>query len=235
MNEIPLPHAQIEAAEAEQLVALLRRIEPLKHILRAGWIDREVAAPESVAAHSWRLAVMAWLTAQAQGLDSARAMLLALVHDMPEAVTGDATPFDELADSPEERRALATQPPDPARWRSPGSREAKATRERLALQDILRYAPAEGAAALQAAWDEYESNSTRESQLVHQLDKLEAYLQGWEYAHTRRLPHRETLNSFRIDTHQLMTDPSTRAILHAIESWADAPDEEAPQSPLTQG
>ncbi|MGH2411415.1 MAG: HD domain-containing protein, partial [Chloroflexota bacterium] len=85
-----------EVTLARGWLGLLRAIEPLKHLPRTGWLDREVASPESVAAHSWRLAVLAWIVASEVGLDANRAMAIALMHDLPEAVTGDHTPFDSL-------------------------------------------------------------------------------------------------------------------------------------------
>jgi len=204
----------------KQLLALLRRIEALKHLPRTGWLDREVAEPESVAAHSWRLAILAWLVAEAEGLNAAQAMRLALVHDIPEVITGDNTPYSDQAPTAEARRALATEASlDFVQWRNPTWRAQKASRERAAMTTILEEAPPAVARALQGVWEEYESGSSPEAQLVKQLDKLEAYLQGWEYARDGRLPQPETLNSFRADTEHQVQDPALRQILEALEDW----------------
>jgi putative hydrolase of HD superfamily len=205
--------------EAEPLLALLRRIEPLKHLLRTGWVDRGVSSPETVAAHSWRLAIMAWLTASEMGLDGTRAIRLALAHDMAESITGDRTPFDELGATAAERRALAIDPPDREQWRSDLQREAKAGLERQAMQRLLDGAPASAATAIRAAWEEYEAGNTAEARLVRQLDKLEAFLQGCEYASDGRLPDISTLNSFRVDLRVLVSDPLLRSLLQALEAW----------------
>jgi putative hydrolases of HD superfamily len=206
------------AADAPQLLNLLHHIEPLKHLARAGWVDRDVAQPESVAAHSWRLAMMAWLCAEAQGMDAARALRLALVHDVAEAVTGDTTPFSDHA--PDVRRALASESPDVGMWREPARRAQKVALEREALATILAGTPAHAAAVISEAWEEYELGASPEAKLVRQLDKLEAYIQGWEYARDGRLPHPETLNSFTQDTHHQVQDPMLRTLLTALETWA---------------
>src|SRR5690348_11531628 len=102
--------------EAMQLIELLHRIEPLKHLPRTGWVDRGVHEPESVASPSRPLALLAWVSAEAQGLDAENAMRLALVHDLPEAITGDLTPFDDPVLTGEARRALTTDPHDESAW-----------------------------------------------------------------------------------------------------------------------
>ncbi len=104
-----LPDIKQRTTYAQALIALLHAIEPLKHLPRSGWVDREVSSPESVAAHSWRLALFSWCVAAEEGLDADHAMRLALVHDIPEALTGDRTPFDYL-DDVSERRRLAANP-----------------------------------------------------------------------------------------------------------------------------
>jgi putative hydrolase of HD superfamily len=219
MADIGSPH--IDEPYSRALFQLLHRIQPLKHLLRTGWIDREVISPETVAAHSWRLAVMAWLVADALELDSAKAIKIALVHDLAEAITGDSTPFDELGSTAEERRALASDPPNISEWRVDAHRETKAASERSALAILLEGAPPQASDALLQTWEVYARDDSPEAQLVHQLDKLEAFLQGCEYAAEGRLADPKTLNSFRTDSESLIKDPLPRALLRALESWYD--------------
>ncbi|HEX5165507.1 MAG TPA: HD domain-containing protein, partial [Thermomicrobiales bacterium] len=73
--------------------------QQLKRLRRTGWIDRGVSDPESTAGHSWGVALLAWLLARDEReLDRDRVLLLGLVHDLPEAVAGDVTPFDNVRD-----------------------------------------------------------------------------------------------------------------------------------------
>ena len=211
-----------EAALARGWLSLLRAIEPLKHLPRTGWLDRDIASPESVAAHSWRLAVLAWAVASEVGLDADRAMAIALLHDLPEAITGDHTPFDTLGMSTQERRRLATEPPDLETWRSPAARAEKEAAERTALARLVADSPVGAGTRIANLWEEYAGELTPEARLVHQLDKLEAYLQGWEYAAEGRLGQPETLRSFQLDCARLVTEPAARALLQAIEEWAGA-------------
>src|SRR5438045_1530082 len=68
----------------------------LKEGRRKGGVDRGVPDAESVADHSYRVALLAWALARTRGLDAERAMLIGLVHDLAEAEVGDETPFDGL-------------------------------------------------------------------------------------------------------------------------------------------
>lgn len=61
----------------------------LKDEPRAGWVMHGVHDPESVAAHSWGTAYLCLLFAAEAGVDAARAVAMAVVHDIAEAKTGD--------------------------------------------------------------------------------------------------------------------------------------------------
>lgn len=82
-----------------QIDVLLEAYE-LKDELRSGWQLREIADPESVAAHTWGTATLCLLFADEAGIDRDRAVSMALVHDLAEARTGDiATRAEEGAQS----------------------------------------------------------------------------------------------------------------------------------------
>lgn len=73
-----------------QLPALLELL-PLERLPRTGWILAGIATPESVAAHSLGTAflVLSLAPRVSPPLDVDRAVALAVVHDAPEARTGD--------------------------------------------------------------------------------------------------------------------------------------------------
>jgi putative hydrolase of HD superfamily len=61
----------------------------LKHTPRSGWFRIGVPQPESVAAHSFAVGLLAWRAARATGLDAGKALLMGLLHDFHEARLGD--------------------------------------------------------------------------------------------------------------------------------------------------
>ena len=73
----------------------------LKDVVRTGWIRNDVNSPESVAAHSWGMAILA-LKLTPKELDLTKVLSLCLVHDIPEVRVGDLTPHDDCSTKAED-------------------------------------------------------------------------------------------------------------------------------------
>lgn len=140
----------------ESLVDLLLEVQGLDRVPRAGWLLRGVADAESVAEHSFHVALLVWtLGAQVPDLDVARAVSIALLHDLAELRLGDL-------------------PLTASDYLPPGAKHAA---ERTAFADLA--APAgERAVALFA---EYEAAASREARFVHACDKLQLMLKVTVY------------------------------------------------------
>jgi len=83
----------------------------LKDILRTGWVRAGVESPESVAAHSWGMSVLAMHLCP-EYLDRMRVIEMCLVHDLPEVEVGDLTPHDDTSTkSEDEHRAMSRLAP----------------------------------------------------------------------------------------------------------------------------
>ena len=133
---------------AEALAPLLLEAVALKALDRAGWRRVGLEPVESVAAHSWGVA---WLVALCcpPALNRERALLLALVHDLPEVRVGDITPADGVPKAEKHRL------------------------ERAAADAMLAHQP-----ELLSAWAEYAAQQTAEARFVHELDRLDMGLQA---------------------------------------------------------
>jgi putative hydrolase of HD superfamily len=84
----------------------------LKHLLRTGWVRSGVSEPESVAAHSWGMAILAMKLCP-DNLDRLRVIEMCIIHDLPEVIVGDLTPHDDVANKAEEERlAMLDLAPD---------------------------------------------------------------------------------------------------------------------------
>ncbi|HLU48976.1 MAG TPA: HD domain-containing protein [Planctomycetota bacterium] len=141
----------------DAVARFFHEIGQLKRVPRSGWSLAGIESPESVAEHSFRTAIIAYVLALLEGADAPRAALLALIHDSGEARVGDA---HRLA-----RRYVAA-----------GDGERRAQREQaLGL-------PAPARAALESLVDEAKDRATREARLAKDADRLECLLQAHEYA-----------------------------------------------------
>jgi len=84
----------------------------LKQLPRTGWVRSNVEHPESVAAHSWGMAILALRLAPKE-LDLIKVLSMCLVHDLPEVIVGDLTPHDNLSNKAEmERNAMKQLAPE---------------------------------------------------------------------------------------------------------------------------
>ncbi|MBN1493841.1 MAG: HD domain-containing protein [Candidatus Omnitrophica bacterium] len=73
----------------QALADLIYEAGMLKRTPRSGWLVAGVQKPESVADHSYRCAVLAFVIASLESADAEKAMAIALFHDLHEARTGD--------------------------------------------------------------------------------------------------------------------------------------------------
>lgn len=136
---------------------VMRAAEQLKAVPRLGWIiSARIRRPESVADHSYAVAVSSMVIADYYGLDACRMMKMALLHDLCESLTGDMQP----GDTTESRKHQA---------------------ERKALAAILSELPAKVRDSYLEIFDEFNDSKTLEAELVHQIDKLEMAAQAVVY------------------------------------------------------
>ncbi len=80
--------------DADRIIDIMLAADPLCDLPRTGWLLRGIAAPESLAAHSWGVAMVAMLLADqlrdnGRTVDVDRVLRMALIHDIAEARTGD--------------------------------------------------------------------------------------------------------------------------------------------------
>jgi len=134
------------------IVRFLQELELLKNAHRTAWSS--TGRPESVAEHSWRMAMFALvLEPEFLEADMARVMRLCLVHDLGEALEGDLS---------------AT---------IPVAREEKLATEKRALLHLVAPLSAPSAHRILALWDEYNSGETVESRIAKAIDKMETIIQ----------------------------------------------------------
>jgi putative hydrolase of HD superfamily len=182
----------------------------LKRLRRTGWLDRGVTDPESGADHSWGVALLGWLLARDHpDLDRERVLLLGLVHDLPEAVAGDATPFDHVRDT---TGVIPATHFSTAPGYTESARLAKQQAEAAALDDMLRDLPTGLAADIRNAWHEYEAGQTPEARFVRQIDKLETLLQAEDYLDQQS---DLVIDSFRLGARRDVSEPALIALLEA--------------------
>ena len=189
---------------ATSLWTALQMVPALKEVLRSGWRRVGLAHPESVASHSWGVAVLA-LSLCPTNLDRAKVIEIALVHDWAEAQVGDLTPYDQV--SPQD----------------------KAKREDNAFKQIS--GPLPNGHLMQERFQEYQANATKEAQFVHALDKLDMALQAAAYAKEfPELSFAEFVESAHMYLAQKLTEPEALALNQLIGCASSRPFGAAPDA-----
>ncbi|KAK7202359.1 HD domain-containing protein [Myxozyma melibiosi] len=143
-------------------LSFFRILRFLKTQRRTGWLDKGIqhGNAESISDHMYRMAVMSMLAPPEDNLDSRKCAMIALVHDLAEAVVGDLTPSDPVGADEKHRRERETM---------------------NYLADLIRPLNPDAASQLYTLYLEYEEMSTPEARFVKDLDKFEFLLQTVEY------------------------------------------------------
>ena len=131
-------------------INFLDKLEKLKCTTRHSWTS--TGRHESVAEHSWRLAVMAMLCGdEYPGLDIDRVIKMCLIHDIGESVTGDIPSFKktDMDDESEDK----------------------------VFYRLISELPEPYLSEFRSLYGEFREQKTDESRLCRALDNLEAVLE----------------------------------------------------------
>jgi len=127
----------------------------LKNLPRSGWLLLGITQPETVAEHSFRVALVGIALAALEGADPGRTAALCLMHDVHETRIGDV---------PSVGRAYVTT----------AVPEAVTAHQTSGMPDEI-------AKVFQELTAEYEATETLESTVAHDADKIETLLRASEY------------------------------------------------------
>mgnify|MGYP001566628964 CR=1 FL=1 len=170
-----------------KLVDFLKIIGGLKDVERFKgqyfWRDYPpLARHESVADHTWRMAVLLVLVEKSllKPIDFPKAMKMLLVHDLAEIITGDFSPLGN--DGTGKNSHLYNKE----------EAKKKHEAEEKAARQIFSNLPSDQSQELYDLWMEYEKQECIEAKVVRAIDKLEGKLQALEYANGKMFPqHKE--------------------------------------------
>ncbi|NTW90246.1 MAG: HD domain-containing protein [Candidatus Moranbacteria bacterium] len=141
----------------DDMLDFLRKAEGLKSAIRYG--KTTSGRQESAAEHSWRVTLMTFVVADELGLDIdvCRAMKMAAVHDIAEALTGDID-FVRISDGK-------------------ATKEGKRDVEERAMAELGKTLSGKSGDELCSLWNEYEAGQTEIARYVRAIDKLETLSQ----------------------------------------------------------
>jgi putative hydrolase of HD superfamily len=160
-------------------------IGKLKKMPRRGWVLRDIENPESIAEHSFRVAVLAWFLAREKGnLDLEKIIKMALIHDICEVYAGDITPYDSLLPKDNDKNKIKELIKTWPRFSEKQKKvltERKYKKEKKSLEKLVKDLPHSLKAEIMHLWTEYEKGHSKEGKFFRHADKIENFLQAMEY------------------------------------------------------
>lgn len=155
-NPIPLTS---DFMKEKDFIEFARMVGKLKSIKRAGWVDRKVTNPESVADHSFRATLIGMILSDLEKLNTEKVMRMLILHDIEESVTGDIMAIDKVKMNKEELH----------------------NNQIRAIEKILSPLPESLKKSYISIWKEMEEGLTQEAKFCKDVDKLEMMIQTDDY------------------------------------------------------
>ncbi len=146
----------------KNLLDFFREVNRLKQIKRTGWVERGVENAESVADHSFMVALQALVLGAERGLNMEKLLKMAIIHDIVESRAGD----------------LITK----EKWPECGTvtEDEKHAIERAAMEKLAKPLGKLGEEIMEL-WLGFEEGKTNEAIFMNSIDRLEVILQALEY------------------------------------------------------
>lgn len=143
------------SSSLQNILNFLHESEALKRQLRHSWLSN--GRQESVAEHTWRMALMALALSSEidTKIDLGHVLEMVIVHDLGEVYLGDYQVYGNGNPAPENKHEL----------------------EQDALKKLLMILPSSSSEKIYSLWQEFEERQTPEAKFAVALDKLEVIIQ----------------------------------------------------------
>ncbi|MFH1036684.1 MAG: HD domain-containing protein [Patescibacteria group bacterium] len=166
----------------QELLDFFIEVGKLKRMPRRGWVINQIKNPESIAEHIFRAALMGWLMGEGKGLNIEKLLKMALIHDLCEVYAGDTTPYDAII--PKSKKKLRELMKTWPRF-TPAEKKKKVhekhVREEKSLKKLTLKLPPKIRKEIMDLWEEYECGVSKEGRFFRQADRMENFLQAYEY------------------------------------------------------
>ena len=178
----------------KEYLAIVHCIAGLKERTRHAWMTS--GRQESVAEHSWRMALMTYfLRDEFPTVDLTRVLLMALLHDIGEVFTGDIPTFEKT--------------------------DADRAREHELRNEWIDALPAPYAAEVRSLFAEMDTMETEEAKIVKALDRMEAVITHNEGDPATWLPlEYELQHTYGVE--EAAFSPALRALRTEVNNEVDA-------------
>jgi len=199
----------------KDLLTFFIKVGELKSTKRRGWVLRNIKDPETIAAHTFRMTIMAWFLCCKDKLNINKVLKMALIHDLCEVFAGDATPYDKLLPrDKKKRKKLLDKWPRLSEIKKKKIFSEKYRKEDEALKKLISKLPINLKSEIASLWNDYEKGLTKEGKFVRQLDRIENLLQALEYWKKEK---KFKIEPWWIQIEELIDDPVLLEFMKTLE------------------
>jgi putative hydrolase of HD superfamily len=174
----------------KNILNFLIQVNKLKETPRTGWVWRGVKNPETIADHTFGMAIIVWLLATKKGLNVKRAIKIALSHDLCEVFAGDITPhlyYSRLSKNTKVRQKTLMKWARLTKAEKQKKEKIKFKIEKKGLLKLIRNLPVKQRNEIFSSWFDYERSVSKEGRFVNYLNRIETLIQSIEYFGTENV------------------------------------------------
>ena len=201
----------------DEIIKFFSNIGKLKGLPRRGWVIRDIKNPESIAEHTFRVAIMAWVLAvqKKYKLNLEKIIKMALIHDICEVYSGDTTPYDSiLPKNKKKRQELLKTWPRFSEEEKKILAERKYKKEKDGLEKLIKDLPPKLKQEIMNLWLDYEKGLSPEGKFFRHADRIETFLQASEYWRGHK---NFPVKPFWIQARELHDDPVLLEFIEQID------------------
>jgi putative hydrolase of HD superfamily len=169
----------------DPLLDFIMEVGRLKSMPRRGWVMRGIKKAETIADHSFWVAVIFWVLGKERNLNLERGLKMALIHEICAVYAGDYTPHDIFGKGFLRWRSWKTRP------RLELSEKQKKflvayEKETEALQKLIEKLPSPLKQEILWLWTDFVEKKSPEADFLDQVNCLATFFQALEYWHQNK-------------------------------------------------
>jgi putative hydrolase of HD superfamily len=200
----------------KEILNFLIGIYKLKEMPRTGLVLLGVKDPPTIADHTCRVSIVAWLLGESRNLNIEKIIKIALAHDICEVYAGDTTPLRGLLPKNNKKRKEILK-----RWiRLPLEEKQKRSQqefdiEKKCLLKLLKSFDLKLRQEFFSYWLEYKKCITKEGKFFLQTDKIEGMIEAIEHLSKKEYVF---ITPWWEEADELVADPLLHIFLRLIQN-----------------
>lgn len=201
----------------KSILNFLLKVNKLKITPRTGWILRGVKNPETIAEHTFRMTIAAWLLGEKKNLNIEKTIKYAFSHDLCEVYAGDVTPFFYYINLPkdkEKREKILMKWVRLSKKEKEKRGKKKYEIERKSLLKLIKLLNPKLKKEILSCWLYYEKGITKEGKFIRPVDKIETLMQAIEYFGSGK---DTPVTGWWEETEELVEEPLLKKSLRVIQ------------------